>query len=71
MDTTSSLSGDHPKWTLFRSDAGRWWATRTKPFHPAAEQADVYRTVDADDQEALQALIKQQEERAELANPER
>ncbi|MFC6085208.1 immunoglobulin domain-containing family protein [Sphaerisporangium aureirubrum] len=54
-----ALSG----WCVFRSDAGRYWATR-KSFGDADEAAGVWRTVDADDPEALARLIAEQEHRA-------
>ncbi|MFC0862010.1 MULTISPECIES: hypothetical protein [Sphaerimonospora] len=52
-------------WKVWHSDAGRLWATRTRPFRPDEERAGAYRTVDADTDEQLAALITEQERRAE------
>jgi hypothetical protein len=52
-----------PGWTVFRSDAGRYWATKRR-FGGADEAAGVWRTVDADDPAALTRLIAEQEHRA-------
>ncbi|MEU7887779.1 hypothetical protein AB0B54_19940 [Microbispora bryophytorum] len=49
-----------------RSDAGRLWATRERPFNAAAEKAGAYRTVDGDDLSELCKLIAVQES---LAGP--
>lgn len=48
-------------WHMWRSDAGRWWATRARPFDPADEYEGAYRTVDADTQLDLARAIAQQE----------
>ncbi|MET8142603.1 hypothetical protein ABZU32_20035 [Sphaerisporangium sp. NPDC005288] len=53
---------DAPGWIVFRSDAGRFWATRLR-FDDAIEAAGVWRTVDADDAATLAALIAEQERR--------
>ncbi|MFF5245492.1 hypothetical protein ACFY3V_14535 [Streptosporangium sp. NPDC000095] len=50
-----------PGWRLILSDAGRLWASREKPFSPAATDAGAERTVDADDLEALRAETDRQE----------
>ncbi|MEO3810581.1 hypothetical protein ABGB17_16395 [Sphaerisporangium sp. B11E5] len=52
-----------PGWTVFRSDTGRYWATRWR-FRDADEAAGVWRTVDADDPATLTRLIAEQEHRA-------
>ncbi|WP_235558309.1 hypothetical protein [Sphaerimonospora mesophila] len=50
-----------------RSDAGRLWASRVRPFPAAAERAGACRTVDADDLRELGLAIAQQESIAEQA----
>lgn len=56
-------------WRIMRSDAGRWWASRERPFSRAVEDAGAYRTVDADDLVALCRVIAEQEGMAEQACP--
>lgn len=57
----TDLSGRFPRWHIWISSAGRWWATRrgnaqlAKDAHPGW-----YMTVDADSPEELEALIKEQ-----------
>jgi hypothetical protein len=53
-----------PGWRVFRSDKGRFWATREEPY-PEPEQT-AWRTVDADDLTTLCRTIAEQESRAEL-----
>ncbi|MFG1861668.1 hypothetical protein [Microbispora bryophytorum] len=48
-----------------RSDAGRLWATRERPFPVAVEEAGAHRTVDADDLAELCQAIAAQESIAE------
>ncbi|MEN3533883.1 hypothetical protein AAH991_02115 [Microbispora sp. ZYX-F-249] len=57
----------HDGWRILRSDAGRLWATRDRPFGRAAEMAGAFRTVDADDLGQLHAKIAQQERIADTA----
>ncbi|WP_327047316.1 hypothetical protein OG320_05325 [Microbispora sp. NBC_01189] len=62
--------GEEPEitgWRLWRSDAGRWWATRERRFGRAAEQAGAARCVDADDELALIRAVAEQESIAALA----
>lgn len=59
-----------PGWRVIRSDAGRYWASRVRPF--TAEQlnrTDAYRTVDADTLDGLRAETARQEEAAEAVTP--
>jgi hypothetical protein len=56
-------------WRIMRSDAGRWWATRERPFPRAVEDAGAYRTVDADDLVELCRVIAEQEGMAEQECP--
>ncbi|MEZ0075355.1 hypothetical protein [Planotetraspora sp. GP83] len=48
-------------WRIMRSDAGRLWATRERPFPSAVEEAGAHRTVDGDDLVALCQAIAAQE----------
>ncbi|TXK43293.1 hypothetical protein [Nonomuraea sp. C10] len=52
-------------WRIMRSDAGRFWATRERPFPRAVEDAGAHRTVDADDLVGLCQVIAEQESIAE------
>ncbi|WP_328854121.1 hypothetical protein OHB01_26790 [Microbispora hainanensis] len=54
-------------WRIMRSDAGRLWATRERPFPAAVEEAGAHRTVDADDLVELCQVIAAQEGLAEQA----
>jgi hypothetical protein len=56
-------------WRIMRSDAGRWWATRERPFPRAVEDAGAHRTVDADDLVELCRVIAAQEGMAEQMCP--
>jgi hypothetical protein len=55
-----------PGWRVFRSTAGRWWATREQPYDEVAEEAGAWRTVDGDDELELARAIAEQESRATL-----
>ncbi|MFC6085707.1 hypothetical protein [Sphaerisporangium aureirubrum] len=50
-----------PRWRVFRSDTGRWWATREDPFDQTQQAAGAARTVDADDELALARAMAEQE----------
>ncbi|MFG1619011.1 hypothetical protein ACGFI3_40185 [Nonomuraea wenchangensis] len=54
-------------WRIMRSDAGRFWATRERPFPRIVEDAGAHRTVDADDLVGLCQAIAEQEGIAEQA----
>ncbi|WP_327045145.1 hypothetical protein OG320_25925 [Microbispora sp. NBC_01189] len=54
-------------WRIMRSDAGRFWATRERPFPLSAEDAGAFRTVDGDDLRELCHAIAEQESLADLA----
>ena len=60
----SSLEGDYPAWHIWRSQAGRWWATRLGHARPpagtAAAEPEFALTLDADTATELrQALARQ------------
>lgn len=48
-------------WHVWRSDVGRWWATRARPFDPADEYEGAHRTVDGDSPLELARVIAEQE----------
>ena len=56
-----------PGWRIWRSDAGRWWATRNNPFPRSAEAIGAARTVDADTVDQLREVIAEQERLAASA----
>jgi hypothetical protein len=62
---------DFDGWRAFRSDRGRLWACREKPFPAGEEHAGAYRTVDADDPDTLRAEIDIQERIAKHAGSAR
>jgi hypothetical protein len=62
MSDLSDLASQHPHWSLGRSDRGRWWATRTRPFsREVEERTKAFRTVDGDDMLMLARLMAEQE----------
>ncbi|MBP2704353.1 hypothetical protein JOL79_11070 [Microbispora sp. RL4-1S] len=58
-----------PGWRLWRSDVGRFWATREQRFPPAAEAAGAERTVDADTLDELAQVVAEQDAQAARASP--
>jgi hypothetical protein len=54
-------------WRVWRSDAGRYWATRMHAFSRAAEHAGAARTVDGDTLPEVCRVIAEQESTAVLA----
>jgi hypothetical protein len=50
-----AVEAEFPGWHAWRSNAGRWWATRTGP--DEQRERPVPRTVDADDEAGLRALL--------------
>ncbi len=57
------MRGQYAKaWSIWRSDAGRWYATRlTKALSRAQMDANLAMTVHADGAEELRALLAEQE----------
>jgi hypothetical protein len=53
-------------WCIWRSDIGRYWATRARPFSHVAEYAGAARTVDADTLPQLRRSIAEQENTAKV-----
>ncbi len=67
-DARAETTADTPPgWRVFRSDAGRFWATRERPFSDAADKAGAFRTVDGDDEVELVRAIAKQESIGDLA----
>ncbi|WP_406318895.1 hypothetical protein OHA77_16205 [Streptosporangium sp. NBC_01639] len=62
------LATRYPGWVVWRSDHGRWFATRP-PLSRAEEDAGSARTVYADAPEDLAACLKDQAERARKVTP--
>jgi hypothetical protein len=45
----TEIGRDYPDWHVWRSQAGRWWATRLGHGHPASDRDQEFAmTVDAD-----------------------
>lgn len=61
MTTLEDIARVHTGWTIWRSDAGRWWATRRGPVDLEAIRRGCAMTVDADDPAALAAALTVQE----------
>jgi hypothetical protein len=66
-DRAPSAGSAFAGWQIWRSDAGRYWATRLDAFSGAAEQAGAARTVDGDSLTQVCRMIAEQEAMAELA----
>ncbi|MEU1724288.1 hypothetical protein AB0C33_24330 [Nonomuraea sp. NPDC048881] len=59
----AEIAREYPRWTIWRSDAGRWWATRHHPLDAAQREAGCAMTIDADDPDGLRDQLRDQEER--------
>ncbi|GAA1517460.1 hypothetical protein GCM10009677_58490 [Sphaerisporangium rubeum] len=58
----AEIAREFPDWTIWRSDAGRWWATRHRPLTDAERKSGCAMTIDADDPAGLRlGLLEQQE----------
>jgi hypothetical protein len=57
MTTLEDIARVHTGWTIWRSDVGRWWATRRGSVDIEALRAGFAMTVDADDPESLAAEL--------------
>ena len=49
-----------PRWSVWRSDEGHWWATRRYPLRPSRWPEGYALTVTADDAGALSSAIGSQ-----------
>ena len=56
----AAIESDFPGWLVWRSDAGRWYATRSGDLTDAQLQAGYAMTVAADDSGELRALLTEQ-----------
>jgi hypothetical protein len=59
-DLKAALEEEFPGWLVWRSDAGRWYATRSGDLTDAQLQAGYAMTVAADDAAGLRALLSRQ-----------
>ncbi|MGH8966912.1 MAG: hypothetical protein ACRDXB_16495 [Actinomycetes bacterium] len=59
-DLKAAIEGDFPGWQVWRSDAGRWYATRSGDLTDAQLQAGYAMTVAADDSAGLRRLLADQ-----------
>ncbi|TDD63697.1 hypothetical protein E1293_42605 [Actinomadura darangshiensis] len=59
-DLKAAIEGEYPGWQVWRSDAGRWYATRSGDLTDAQLQAGCAMTVAADDPEGLRGLLAEQ-----------
>lgn len=66
-DLKAAIEEEFPGWQVWRSDAGRWYATRSGDLSDAQLQAGYAMTVAADDSAGLRRLLLDQtrEERGE------
>lgn len=60
----AEIAREFPHWTIWRSDAGRWWATRHHPLNAEQRAAGCAMTIDADDPDGLREQLLDQERRA-------
>ncbi|MGH3240262.1 MAG: hypothetical protein ACRDNL_07765 [Spirillospora sp.] len=59
-DLKAAIEEDFPGWQVWRSDAGRWYATRSGDLTDAQLQAGYAMTVAADDPAGLRRLLLDQ-----------
>ncbi len=59
-DLKAALEAEFSGWLVWRSDAGRWYATRSGDLTDAQLQAGYAMTVAADDYAGLRALLVDQ-----------
>lgn len=59
-DAKAAIEGDFPGWQVWRSDAGRWYATSSRDLTDAELQAGCAMTVAADDSAGLRELLAEQ-----------
>ncbi|MEW9532121.1 hypothetical protein [Microbispora sp. NPDC049125] len=61
MTTLEDIARVHTGWIIWRSDLGRWWATRRGSVDLEAIRQGCAMTLDADDPESLAAELSAQE----------
>jgi hypothetical protein len=59
----AAIESEFPGWLVWRSDAGRWYATRTGDLTDAQLQAGYAMTVAADDSGGLRELLRDQQDK--------
>ncbi|GLW62480.1 hypothetical protein Arub01_07240 [Actinomadura rubrobrunea] len=59
----AAIEAEFPGWLVWRSDAGRWYATRSGDLTDAQLQAGYAMTVAADDPDGLRRLLRDQSHR--------
>ncbi|MGV9600188.1 hypothetical protein ACWDR1_26375 [Streptosporangium sandarakinum] len=57
------LAVEFPRWTIWQSDAGCWWATRRPELTKSEDEAGLSRTLDGDSPEKLAAALHEQAEK--------
>ncbi|MFC6878743.1 MULTISPECIES: hypothetical protein [Actinomadura] len=62
-DLKTAIEAEFPGWLVWRSDAGRWYATRSGDLTDAQLQAGYAMTVAADDAAGLRELLRDQTRR--------
>ncbi|HEX6469852.1 MAG TPA: hypothetical protein VF069_12210 [Streptosporangiaceae bacterium] len=62
-DLKAAIEAEFPGWLVWRSDAGRWYATRTGDLTDAQLQAGFAMTVAADDSAGLRVLLREQQDK--------
>jgi hypothetical protein len=62
-DLKAAIEAEFPGWLVWRSDAGRWYATRSGDLTDAQLQAGYAMTVAADDPQGLRELLLDQARR--------
>jgi hypothetical protein len=62
-DLKAAIEAEFPGWLVWRSDAGRWYATRSGDLTDAQLQAGYAMTVAADDAAGLRELLLDQRRR--------
>jgi hypothetical protein len=67
-DLKAALQSEFPGWLVWRSDAGRWYATRSGDLTDAQLQAGYAMTVAADDSAALRDVLLDQSRKDREAN---
>ncbi|MFD0682864.1 hypothetical protein [Actinomadura fibrosa] len=60
-DLKAAIESEFPGWLVWRSDAGRWYATRSTDLTDAELRAGYAMTVAADDSDGLRELLREQE----------
>ncbi|SEF80093.1 hypothetical protein SAMN04489712_10290 [Thermomonospora echinospora] len=63
-DLKAAIEEEFPGWLVWRSDAGRWYATRSGDLTDAQLQAGYAMTVAADDSSGLRELLVEQARRS-------